>query len=123
MLAIVKTTDALEAQIDFDSFWLLYPRKVCKKDARKAWDRVAPADRPKAIEAVAAWRRIWANKEIEYVPHAASWLNGERWEDELPKGITSTSASHVAFAPPEKPQPKSELPEHVKALIAKLKAQ
>lgn len=112
-----------EIVADFDVFWLLYPRHVAKANARKAWDKINPALHVSIIEAVAAWRPVWATKDAEFLPHAASWLNGERWDDELPRGVKVSAASHQQFAPSAPPQPKGELPAHVLAMIAKLKAQ
>lgn len=119
-LAIVENTSP-EPQADFDTFWLLYPRKEARKDTLKAWGQMDPAHAVPAIEALVGWRREWARREAQYIPLAASWLRGERYFDELPRGVTVTAAAHQAFGPSEKPAPKGELPDHVKAMIAKLK--
>ena len=70
----------------FEDFWVLYPRHVAKLAARKAWARTRPADHVAILEALVSWRPVWKDKDPEYLPHAATWLNGERWEDELPAG-------------------------------------
>ena len=85
----------------WDDFWTLYPRRVAKKDALKAWSRLKPAQQMAAIVACAAWRRVWATKDLDYLPYPATWINGERWEDELPPEFTQSNASHVAAALPE----------------------
>jgi DNA replication protein DnaC len=116
VVRIEKEEEAGE-KIDFDDFWLLYPRRVAKKDARKAWDRLTPSNQLAALVAIASWRSIYLAREPDRIPHAATWLNGERWEDELPQ---SMHASHV---PAEVPAagPKSAMPESVRALIARLR--
>jgi hypothetical protein len=67
------------------------------------------------------WRRVWQQKETQYLPHAATWLNGERWEDELPPEYTQSSASHLPAALPEV-LPRSIIPDHVKAFLARMRS-
>lgn len=71
--------------MDFDAFWALYPRKVAKADARKAWVRKKPDQQAAAIGALPDHVRYWAatGTESQYIPHPATWLNGERYEDVL----------------------------------------
>ena len=105
--------------VAFDDFWLLYPRRVAKKDAAKAWMRLSESDRMAAIVGVAKWRKVWATKDQQYIPHASTFLNGARWEDELPADAVSTYAAHQ----PAKIQEgqRSEMPEDVRALIARMR--
>lgn len=116
---VVNESAALEAAPTFDDFWLLYPRRVAKRDAQKAWQRMSEDEHLAAIVAMADWRRVWRDKEVQYIPHPATWLHGARWEDELP--VTApTHASQVAVEP-SKPFVKSIMPDHVKSLLAKLR--
>ena len=68
---------------EFDDFWKLYPHKKAKGAARKAYLKARKAvDHGTLVRAIATqvvWG-VWANPE--YSPHAATWLNGERWTDE-----------------------------------------
>lgn len=74
-----------EEVIDFSDFWGMYPRRVAKKDARKAWEKIPPIYHNQILVALFEWRRIWLDRnEIEFIPHPATWLNGERWEDDFP---------------------------------------
>lgn len=68
----------------FDDFWREYPRKVSKKDARKAWGRAVKIELP-AVIIMGLKRQIpfLESRPLEFRPHAATWLNGERWEDEV----------------------------------------
>ena len=73
---------------DFDTFWEAYPRKVKKKEARKAWDSTKKV-RPELstiLEAVEKWKEseFWKKDGGQFIPYPASWLNGERWDDEVP---------------------------------------
>lgn len=120
-LALVKD-ESINAT--FADFWLLYPRRVARKDAQKAWDRMSASDRIEALTALVAWRRVWATKDLEYLPYPSTWLNGERWTDELPVSATSSPnhASHVLAVPAGGEIQRAGIPDHVKALIAKLRA-
>lgn len=57
------------------------------------------------MDGLSRWLPRWAENEARYVPHAATWLNGERWNDEPagPVGARSSGpdpliAELVAFA-------------------------
>ena len=116
-----KTTgEILEQAPDFQDFWLLYPRRVARKDALKAWGRLSPAQQVAAITALVEWRRVWATKDLDYLPYPATWIRGERWEDELPPEYMRTHAAHVAAQLPEQTA-RTVMPEHVKALLVKLR--
>ena len=42
-LKLVEMESQTESMIvDFSDFWGMYPRRVAKKDARKAWDKITP---------------------------------------------------------------------------------
>lgn len=71
---------------EFARWWARYPRKVSKGQARTAWrkavKKATPDDLVEALENYAEhWRR--ANTETQYIPHPATWLNGECWGDEF----------------------------------------
>lgn len=70
---------------DFEQFWAIYPRRVAKKDAEKMWARLTPDQKWLALQAMPLHVRYWqaANREPDRIPHAATWINGERWNDEL----------------------------------------
>lgn len=72
----------------FQEFYSRYPKKVAKKDAEKAWARLTDEQRKAALEALPKHIKAWEVKgtEKEYMPHPASWINGERWEDEIEVG-------------------------------------
>lgn len=110
-----------EEEICFESFWLLYPRKESKKDAAKAWAQTPEDARATAIIAAANWRREWARqeREVHKIKLPATWLRGECWEDELP----TPAYTHQSQVPAEREAPhiRSELPQKVRDLIAKMK--
>ena len=72
--------------MSFDLFWQNYPRHRAKKDARKAWDQLAPSDELGLLIAAAAElqaRTNYAGKPKEWIPYPATWLRGEQWEDDI----------------------------------------
>ena len=63
----------------FDQFWALYPRKTSKQSASKAFAKLKDEDQQKAISNIA---RLYSDTPVQYVPHAATYINQARWEDE-----------------------------------------
>ena len=116
-------TNEVEALDLWDSFWALFPRHEAKKDAKKAWERLAEAEQLAAVVAIADWRRVWQaqGRDPSVIPLPATWLRGERWEDELPQGFRRPSATVTALPTAAPPPKRGEIPEHVKRMIAKLK--
>ena len=63
-----------------------YPKHVARKAAEKAWSKLQVDEETFAVilKAILIQKRtIWLGKELQYVPHFATWLNGERWTDEV----------------------------------------
>ena len=82
---------------EFEEFWKIYPKKVKKADARKAWlqtTAIRPpiADLLKAVYAARA-AKDWLKEDGEYIPHPSSWLRGERWEDQHEVDLSQLSSS------------------------------
>jgi len=73
-----------EVDYYFDQLWSLYPRKVGKGQARKAFKAASKKKDfydllPKLMDYV----QTLEGKDKQFIPHLATWLNGERWEDEV----------------------------------------
>lgn len=123
--ARVPTAKNFEAAADpFEDFWTLYPRREGKKNARKAWEPIPERLHVLILVAAFDWRRIWARqgRESHTTPMPATWLNGERWDDELPADYKPPkTAAHADAVVPEAIK-RGEIPEHVKAMLAKLRA-
>lgn len=85
------TTSARESEFSFDEWWALYPRKVNVGAARKPFERackkVAASGRDprtvlvEGVQTLAEWVRV-TRPLARHIPHASTWLNGERWDDE-----------------------------------------
>lgn len=65
---------------DFMDFWAIYPRKEGKKKAQQSWNRLSKKNKALAIADIASGR--YAETEKRYIPHAATYINAERWSDE-----------------------------------------
>lgn len=78
--------EEVESAPSFDIFWTIWPRKDAKKAAEAAWSKAVkrhPADQ--IIFAAAAYAQSPNRPEKKFVPHASTWLNGDRWNDPLPE--------------------------------------
>jgi hypothetical protein len=71
--------------MEFNLFWAQYPKKVGKLTARRSWEKLSQENQQKALEAIVEHRKYWVAKgtDWEFIPHASTWLNQERFEDEL----------------------------------------
>ena len=70
----------------FDQFWALYPRKTSKQSASKAFAKLKDEDQQKAISNIG---RLYSQTPIQFVPHAATYLNQARWDDQvIPRNST-----------------------------------
>ena len=85
--------------MSFERFWATYPRREAKKDARKAWQQVKGDEHIEEIMTALGWQQAkW--DDLKYVPLPASYLRGERWEDEPP---TQQSPRGIAYECPHVP--------------------
>lgn len=70
----------------FDQFWAVYPKRVKKLEAQKAWTALKLDG--KVAEIVAAVEaqlegHAFKNEGGRYIPHPASWLRAGCWLDEV----------------------------------------
>ena len=70
----------------FERFWSVYPRKIGKQSAKRAFERVKV---PLETLVTAVERQKcsdqWMQNNGQFIPHPATWLNQGRWDDELPE--------------------------------------
>ena len=124
MNVVPLQTKEPDLQIEFSDFWGMYPRRVAKKDARRAWEKIPASQHQTILAALFEWRRIWLDRdETDFIPYPASWLNGERWEDEFPR----YHRPYVDCKPAEKQSEPTEaakkpMPAHVREALAKIRA-
>ena len=69
----------------FESFWEIYPKHQDKKKAKQKFLKLC-TDEKKYQEIMQGLRNVlpvWAKKDNKYIPMPTTWLNGERWNDEV----------------------------------------
>lgn len=137
----------------FEQFWEVYPWNAGKQDAHRAWIKVeknwrklnshAPdADMLQTLLAAVAAQKEgdqWKRDGGQYVPRAATWLNGGRWLDEvrpyvappvkLPAGWWETHdslrAAGAMLTPPLEPrtgEAKADFTQRIRAAIGQVDA-
>jgi hypothetical protein len=101
-------TDADTEKNTFDHFWSIYPRRVAKQNAVKAWRKAIKTVEPDVIIAGAEKYAIAVQgKEPQFIRHPATWLNGGCWDDEpdpevkkaLAPGTREFAKQSVAYVP------------------------
>lgn len=82
-----KDAAAKAADDDFAEFWDFYPRRTVRSTAEKSYFRArkSGATHCEIMDGLEAHLPGWKGKKIQFVPHASTWLNQRRWEDE-PEG-------------------------------------
>jgi len=93
-----SSVDALELQ----QIYSAYPRKVAPSDALKAIAKAiakgkTPAHLLERTKSYAAATALWAEDELRFIPHPATWFNGGRYDDD-PKTWLSKAAPQSEFA-------------------------
>jgi len=81
----------------FENFWSAYPKKKSKGDALKAWLKINPDEQLQqtiiaAVLLATTQDFDWQKDGGQFIPHASTYLNGKRWEDE----ITQKNQGNVA---------------------------
>jgi hypothetical protein len=99
----INCSDAKES---FDTFWKLYPCKIGRGKALSIWGKLDPKTRGFCIDSITKQNennhffKEWAKKDSP--PYPVTWLNQERWLDEVikierktGKGFVTENASEV----------------------------
>ena len=84
--AVIKPKRVAADDPGFLEFWASYPRRVGKIKAAAWWERRWPNDEElmTILHGLDMWTEHWQARgtEIQYIPHPATWLNAERWNEE-----------------------------------------
>lgn len=82
-------SDIVNIQVDFESFWSVYPRRHNKKAALKAFDKLSDVDKFNCITGAkyqASNNPQW--KDSSLIPLPTTFINNARWEDEIVQAQT-----------------------------------
>ena len=82
----VKTRPSTHADEEFEKFWKLYPRRVGKGQAAKAYASARKKTSAASIAGAIIEQvpKLTAVSDPKFIPMPSTWLNGERWLDETP---------------------------------------
>lgn len=73
----------------FEKFYTAYPRHIGRAGAEKAFSKIEINDVlfAKIMSVLEKWKQCeqWTKDNGQFIPYPATWLNGKRWEDELPE--------------------------------------
>lgn len=97
-----KPAERLVAVVDdgFEAWWKEYPKKVGKGDARRSWGKIKPgkALQETMLKTLRAARESdqWKADGGKYIPNPSTWLNQERWSDDV-STYTRRAVRQTAF--------------------------
>ena len=79
--------DKKESTAHFDAFWSAYPRKVGKGIAFKSFEKIKVDEAllNQMLKAISEQVKSeqWRKESGRYIPNPSTWLNQERWNDEV----------------------------------------
>ncbi len=85
--ALSNKLEMLKVINSFDEFWSLYPRKVAKKKTLALWMKLRLNEDlfKKIMDGVKKYKKSeeWKKDGGKFIPYPTTFLNGERWKDEL----------------------------------------
>ena len=67
---------------EFETFYAAYPRKAGKQAALKAWKKALDLVDNETLTEAASRFAADPNREEQFTPHPATWLNDGRWDDD-----------------------------------------
>jgi hypothetical protein len=80
-IILVRSIDVVVEQ--FNKFWEKYPRKTAKQPAQKAFPRaIMKISFEELMEKLDVFIKFHKDTKKQFLPHASTWLNQERWYDE-----------------------------------------
>ena len=87
----------------FEAFWKSYPRHVNKSKAKAALLKaLKKTSLETIIKNLSTQKKTdqWTKDNGQFIPHPTTWLNGERWEDEVKIPIRTAAFENSCIAPP-----------------------
>ncbi len=78
---------ALSVEQMFNIFWEYYPKKVDKKRSLRYWSHLKPTEQEfkYILQKLQLFKEtVWRDKSLDFIPNPSTWINGKRWDDEIP---------------------------------------
>lgn len=88
----LTTKEDISVKSAFEEWYEIYPKKVAKVAAEKAYRNAKLPDN--ILDLTRGYALSQNGKEKKYIPNPATWLNGKRWED-APDGIIRTTNNNL----------------------------
>ena len=81
----IEDNSMFDQEDAFNRFWALYPRHVNKKKAHKKFLEICKNQEmlSKILSAIVDQKESVQWQDEKYIPHPTTWLNNERWNDEV----------------------------------------
>ena len=104
-LTLVSDDELPTPRDRFEEWWSAYPRKTAKGAARKAWATAVKKTTPDILIAALLEQRSTLAMDLrpegDFRPHPSTWLNAERWADELEPQAPTDRAWKVSAPAPD----------------------
>ncbi|MFA5695891.1 MAG: hypothetical protein WC917_00295 [Bacilli bacterium] len=78
-----EKADDKKRETDFNLFWEAYPKKKDKVTAKRRFMNLSAKLYPKIMEALELQKKSNQWQDYEFIPFPSTWLNQERWDDEV----------------------------------------
>ena len=81
----------------FDAFWGLYPKKVEKRKAMLKWGKLPIEIQQRILSDLPLRSRSekWLKNNGQFVENPTTYLNGERWNDEIKERVSGAMATVI----------------------------
>ena len=81
------TNNEIDKNALFESFWKIYPKKVNKKKSKDKFFKICKTEEIFNEIMTGLYNQLksseWKKNNGQFIPHPTTWLNGERWKDEI----------------------------------------
>lgn len=109
-----ETGEAVSAaDAEFDRFWAEYPRKTGKGTARDAFKKARKKTTLEVMLSAVSRQKTswdWTKDGGQFIPYPATWLNQERWNDELNAYQGGGYGRNNSYGGGFRNEPRKELP-------------
>ena len=79
---LAESKPSVMVEEDFNQFWSSYPNKKNKVKAKVKFLTLKKELLPTILGSVEAQKKTRQWQDPRYIPHAVTWINNERWNDE-----------------------------------------
>ena len=90
-------SNGFEREQYFERFWKEYPKKIAKANAKKSFIKKCNNEETfnSIMNGLAKQKKSpdWIKDNGKFIPHPTTWLNGERWNDEMTIDISNQTSS------------------------------